>query len=228
MELLTKVVCDYQSMDESEGLQKLTEYLKQTRRQAETAIDNLNGQIAALVKENDKLTNVILSLQQERDHFRTQLETIQQFHSTKAIFKERDDWRALVDNIQSDRTRLHEENGELHEQLRESQAIIQDLVKQVEYFREERTHLSMQVEELEQRFHSDQNHKEPDTPTKENIQLSPVRIRDGHHIDFFPGSPRSVMRQLKFELKKAYEEVSGELTFDMFEISAHFRWKQIN
>ena len=40
-------------MSESDGLKKLTEYLNQTRRQAETAIDVLNKKIDEMEQENN-------------------------------------------------------------------------------------------------------------------------------------------------------------------------------
>ena len=42
-------------MSAADGLQKLTEYLNQTRRQAETAIDVLNKRIFELQENNDEI-----------------------------------------------------------------------------------------------------------------------------------------------------------------------------
>ncbi len=202
-------------MSESEGLAKLTEYLRQTRRQAEVAIDNLNGQITTLVQENEKLTNIIINLQHERDHFKGQLETLQQFNSNKAIFKERDDWRALVDSIQADRSRLQEENIALHQSLTKTNESITELKRQIEYFEEEKIHLLSQVEELESKFNISSDvttGSNPSSPSRHIDQstqflLSPVTVRNGQQLQFFADSPRSIARQLKFELRKAYEQV---------------------
>ncbi len=202
-------------MSESEGLAKLTEYLRQTRRQAEVAIDNLNGQITTLVQENEKLTNIIINLQHERDHFKGQLETLQQFNSNKAIFKERDDWRALVDSIQADRSRLQEENIALHQTLTKTNESITELKRQIEYLEEEKMHMSSQVEELESKFNISSDvttNSNPSSPSRQLEQstqflLSPVTVRNGQQLQFFADSPRSIARQLKFELRKAYEQV---------------------
>jgi prefoldin subunit 5 len=203
-------------MSESEGLAKLTEYLKQTRRQAEVAIDNLNGQIATLVQENEKLTNIIISLQQERDHFKSQLETLQQFNSNKAIFKERDDWRALVDSIQADRSRLQEENNVLQQSLQQANQAISELQKQTEYLQEEKAHLSTQILDLEGKLQTPSLQSAPASPhrtsesngTATPFVLSPIHPKNGQQLQFFADSPRSIARQLKFELRKAYEQVS--------------------
>lgn len=50
-------------MSAGEGLQKLTEYLNQTRRQAEAAIDVLNNKIEELRQENDTCMNMIEKLE---------------------------------------------------------------------------------------------------------------------------------------------------------------------
>lgn len=50
---------------EGEGLRKLTEYLTQTRRQAEAAVDALNGEIAELQETNKRYLQLIDQLENE-------------------------------------------------------------------------------------------------------------------------------------------------------------------
>ena len=56
-------------MSSADGLQKLTEYLNQTRRQAEAAIDVLNKRIFELQESNDEL-------KLEADRLRSEVELI--------------------------------------------------------------------------------------------------------------------------------------------------------
>ena len=50
-------------MSASDGLLKLTEYLNQTRRQAEAAIDVLNNRIEEMKEENETCMNMIEKLE---------------------------------------------------------------------------------------------------------------------------------------------------------------------
>ena len=50
-------------MSASDGLLKLTEYLNQTRRQAEAAIDVLNKRIEEMKEENETCMNMIEKLE---------------------------------------------------------------------------------------------------------------------------------------------------------------------
>lgn len=203
-------------MSESEGLTKLTEYLKQTRRQAEVAIDNLNGQLSILKDENSQLNEVIHNLQQERDHYRSQLEQIQQ-NPSKWKFKERDEWKALVDSIQADRSRLQEENAGLMAAMEDAKNEIAFLKNNIELLNEDRLHLQSQLNEQSplsatttalNHGSSDQTgtQESPRSPNN-HLLLSPMMDRNGREMSFFGDSPRSIARQLKHELKKAYEQV---------------------
>jgi hypothetical protein len=98
-----------------EGLAKLTEYLNQTRRQAEASIDVLNTKIQALTEENEKLAG-------ERDQYRRYAEQLQTEGSKKSRFQERDDWKALLDSVQRDRSRLQDECARLAGELEQARA----------------------------------------------------------------------------------------------------------
>jgi hypothetical protein len=97
------------------GLAKLTEYLNQTRRQAEASIDVLNTKIQALTEENEKLAG-------ERDQYRRYAEQLQTEGSKKSRFQERDDWKALLDSVQRDRSRLQDECARLAGELEQARA----------------------------------------------------------------------------------------------------------
>jgi myosin heavy subunit len=135
-------------MSESEGLAKLTEYLKQTRRQAETAIDNLNQQLNEAQKDNTDLKKQIKQLEHEKAEYKKLAEQIKQDTSNKNKFKERDDWKHLVDSIEQDRTRLQAENLSLQAILSTMSDTIEDFKREVSKLRNEKKELSEIVEDL--------------------------------------------------------------------------------
>jgi chromosome segregation ATPase len=55
------------------GLQKLTEYLNQTRRQADLAIDTLNDKISEMQEENETCLDMIEKLEKERDYYKVRI-----------------------------------------------------------------------------------------------------------------------------------------------------------
>lgn len=61
-------------MSSADGLQKLTEYLNQTRRQAEAAIDVLNKRIFELQESNDEI-------KLEADRLRTEVNIHSKYQS---------------------------------------------------------------------------------------------------------------------------------------------------
>ena len=83
-------------MSESDGLSKLAEYLNQTRRQAEQSIDILNAKISELANESEAISS-------ERDYFRNYSEQLKLENSQKWRLQERDDWKSLVESVQTDR-----------------------------------------------------------------------------------------------------------------------------
>jgi chromosome segregation ATPase len=142
--------------NESEGLAKLTEYLKQTRRQAEIAIDNLNSQLSHVSNENEELRQAMKQLEQEKAEYKRLLEQLKQESSSKNKFKERDDWKCLVDSIQQDRTRLQEENNQLQAFLSTASQQIEGLKQEMEKLNDEKLELEdinkklqFQIDELE-------------------------------------------------------------------------------
>jgi len=119
-------------MSQAEGLSKLTEYLKQTKRQAEAAVDHLNKEISRLSEENGQLKSILRQTTIERDEYFATVEELKMKNTSKYKLKERDDWKNLVDQIQVDRTRLQEENSNLEERLAASAAEMQSLVEQLQ------------------------------------------------------------------------------------------------
>lgn len=112
---------------ESEGLSKLTEYLAQTRRQAEISIDLLNNKIVELEQENDYKLGRINELTGERDYFKKYSEQLKSENSKKWKLQERDDWKSLVESVQKDRARLQDECTRLESSLDEAKVQIQGL-----------------------------------------------------------------------------------------------------
>jgi small-conductance mechanosensitive channel len=135
-------------MSESEGLAKLTEYLKQTRRQAEAAVDNLNQQLSAAQKDNNELKKQMKQLEMEKAEYKKLAEQIKQDTSNKNKFKERDDWKHLVDSIEQDRTRLQAENLSLQAILSTMSDTIEDFKREVLKLRNEKKELYDMTEDL--------------------------------------------------------------------------------
>ena len=119
-------------MSASDGLQRLTEYLNQTRRQAEMAIDVLNKRIIELQDSNNEIQAEAERLRTERDYFLGLAEQLKVENSTKWRLQERDDWKALVESVQEDRSRLQDECVKLETQLELSKIDIERLNKELE------------------------------------------------------------------------------------------------
>lgn len=124
-------------MSESEGLQKLIEYLKQTRRQAEASIDILNARINELSTDNETCLKLIERLEEEKLKYKTLYDEIKQQNATKWKFAERDEWKALVDSIQQDRSRLQEENLSFANEIEVCKEQMNSLEAENEKLREE-------------------------------------------------------------------------------------------
>ncbi len=222
-------------MSESDGLAKLTEFLKQTRRQAELAIDNLNSQIQILTRENDELKGSITQIQHEKSEYKRLFEQLKQETSGKWKFKERDDWKCLVDNIQQDRTRLQEENNQLNallsttsKQVEELKTEIQKLYSEKDELEEANRLLLAEVEELKSsgerpKIIIDTNEDENDVnrdsfpESKEGrmsdelkLVLSPIVDEStGRRLFSFDTSvsPHSLAKRLKEELRRTHSQV---------------------
>jgi hypothetical protein len=104
-------------MAESAAILRLTEYLNQTRRQAERSIDHLNQQLKELEEELENNKAVAEHLIGERDYYRNLSEQLKLENSKKWRLNERDDWKSLVESIQADRTALQEEVSRLEAEL---------------------------------------------------------------------------------------------------------------
>ena len=112
-------------ISESEGLRKLTEYLNQTRRQAETAIDALNAQVLQLSQDCDKYRD-------ECVYYKRCCEQLQQENSKKWRLHERDDWKSLVESVQKDRNRLQDECLKLElekDQIKNEMTVLQEQLR---------------------------------------------------------------------------------------------------
>lgn len=131
---------------EKEGLPKLVEYLNQTRRQAENAIDSLNVKVTELQSENDTCLSMITKLESERDHFKKLSEQLKAENSTKWKLQERDEWKALVDSVQKDRSRLQEECTSLENEVEECHSDIQWLQDEIKRYAYENEQLIMTIE----------------------------------------------------------------------------------
>lgn len=125
-------------MSESDGLSKLAEYLNQTRRQAEQSIDILNAKISELANESEAISS-------ERDYFRNYSEQLKLENSQKWRLQERDDWKSLVESVQTDRGRLQENCNRLEIELEEAKAGVKIL--------EEEINLIMNNERFDYRVH---------------------------------------------------------------------------
>lgn len=143
------------SVSSTDGLHKLTEYLNQTRRQAELAIDTLNNQIKTLQEELDVVSQRLQQSESEREILRGHCDQLKLENSKKYRLQERDDWKSLVESIQKDRSRLVDEVSALQAQLDES-------IQQNAIIQEEIAHLQ---EQEQQRIQSGSN-LPANTPTQ--------------------------------------------------------------
>jgi uncharacterized protein YlxW (UPF0749 family) len=212
------------SMSESDGLQKLTAYLNQTRRQAEAAIDTLNLQIKDLQNENELYAQLCKKLEQEKDYFKNVAESSKNGGTMKQALQERDDWRALIDSVQKDRARLQEQCCALESALDAANAEVIALSEELESVtatnvaaasatadsaqgspgvnrsaslspsRAQRPQLSVLCDE--------------DESTLPSPMTSPILDRNGQELSFnMSGPPNAVIRQLQAELKRAFAQV---------------------
>lgn len=197
-------------MSESEGLAKLTEYLKQTRRQAEIAIDNLNSQLVEVKKENDTIRASVNLLQREREEQAAIIRQLKAETGNKSKFKERDEWKALVENIQKDRDRLQLEYNHVVSLLDEANIEIARTKQDLAMVTDEYRALSEQQQQQTRPF----SPASPSLETKNEMMLSPVFDRHGNNLfEEPPASPRSMALRLKQELRKTNEQVRQTSTF---------------
>lgn len=202
------------SMQESEGLSKLTEYLNQTRKQAAMSIDVLNSQIAELRAESDYNRQLIEELRADRDHYKQLGEQLRYESTTKHKLQERDDWKTLIDNMQKDRTRLSEECIQLRSQLQSATYEISLLHDEMNERRERESSIDKESTSSSPSS-SSKAHRSPSTPTNgvDLRSMTQSHSYDSSAADSDSGPflecrlPSSSSRQLKVELKKVQLEV---------------------
>lgn len=209
-------------MSESEGLAKLTEYLKQTRRQAEIAIDNLNSQLAEVQRENEALRSSVVTLQKEKELHISTIQQLKTDSGPKSKFKERDEWKALVENIQKDRDRIQQEYNSAVSQLEEANLELARTKQDIFLLTEELHNVTASNQFLQHHLQLQQQQSQgvrssspiaPQSPSHESKQLSmmsPVLDRYGRSIfdaDDTLLSPHSAAQKLKQELRRSNEQV---------------------
>jgi len=106
-------------------VQRLREYLVQTRRQSELAIDTLSQRVKEAENRNAVLEQEIQSQRSECEYFSKLSEQYKTENSKKWRLAERDDWKALVDSVQRDRNRLQDELVRTELALQEANSEIQ-------------------------------------------------------------------------------------------------------
>lgn len=205
------------SMQESEGLSKLTEYLNQTRKQAAMSIDVLNSQIVELRAESDYNRRIVEELRADRDHYKQLSDQLRYESTTKHKLQERDDWKTLIDNMQKDRTRLSEECIQLRSQLQSATYEISLLHDEVIERKERDSSIDKESTSSSPSSIASKTHRSPSISINGADQLSMIQphSHDSSAADFdsspFLDSSRSPSssssRQLKVELKKVQLEV---------------------
>ena len=94
-----------------------------------------------LSNENEELKDVIETLSNERQQYKEQADRLKLENTRKWKFQERDDWKCLVESLQSDRTRLQDENSIVNHNI--------ELEKQkVSHLEEEINNLSNDAEKI--------------------------------------------------------------------------------
>ena len=209
----------------SEGLLKLTEYLNQTRRQAEIAIDVLNSKISDLNTENEKLREEATALGIERDNLRQENENLKVENPKKWRFQERDDWKALVESVQKDRSRLQEECARLELSLEEAKEQISRLEEETIYLSDalkkyrsmdnqlqtEQTANGAEVVGEESLSHFEDSSFET---RRSNLSITIDSCFEDDMIAYSgssPPSPRVLTRKLQLELDQANAQVCSQI-----------------
>lgn len=187
-------------MEESLGLRKLTDYLNQTKRQAENAIDLLNNKIEELSNENIGLKERFQTLENEREYYCNLSEQLKIENSKKWRLQERDDWKSLVESVQIDRSRLQDECIHLENEIEQMKAFYENEIALLTATKEEDS--SMQKED-DNELETEGNH---DSNTNMNFLTSPTK-RGLHHAvsEHSPMSPRD--RRFQRELEKTINQV---------------------
>ena len=171
------------------GLIKLTEYLNQTRRQSEMAIDSLNDKINELTTDNDKALKLIEKYQNERDYYRNYAEQLKLQNNKKWKLQERDDWKSLVESVQNDRSRLQDDCNTLTLLLNDANNRIAILENQLNDY-----------------INQNNNNDNSNNDTNTNIPSSPShhhhQNQSSSSSSLVPSTPTTQIRTLKTELEK--------------------------
>ena len=213
--------------DSNMGLQKLTDYLAQTRRQAELSIDLLSNRVKELEDYSVKLETLLNQAKKEKDIIANELKEERNTSISKYKFKERDDWKALVASVQQDRDRISQENALLEESLliekEKSSSLEQEIIK----LNDEVTELNNKIHVLETRssqaalsvsvnqtntngdgeegeflsVHQNGMIMAPTTPTKSQMNAMSEQL-----------SPRTAADSFKLELERVTRKVSLTLS----------------
>lgn len=189
------------------GLVKLTEYLNQTRRQSEMAIDALNERIRELSEENEKALKIAEKFEGERDYYRNYAEQLKLQNSKKWKLQERDDWKSLVESVQNDRSRLQEDCIRLKEQLDEANNRIALLIEQTNAHNNNHS-ISDNI------IDNNNNTTIPNSPSHNSNTTEPNRMT-------IPSTPTTQIRTLKTEL----ERITYERDIEKKNLETHKRAK---
>lgn len=189
------------------GLVKLTEYLNQTRRQSEMAIDALNERIRELSEENEKALKIAEKFEGERDYYRNYAEQLKLQNSKKWKLQERDDWKSLVESVQNDRSRLQEDCIRLKEQLDEANNRIALLIEQTNAHNNNHSISDNTID-------NNNNTMIPNSPSHNSNATEPNRMT-------IPSTPTTQIRTLKTEL----ERITYERDIEKKNLETHKRAK---
>ena len=173
------------------GLIKLTEYLNQTRRQSEMAIDSLNDKINELTTDNDKALKIIEKYQNERDYYRNYAEQLKLQNNKKWKLQERDDWKSLVESVQNDRSRLQDDCNTLTLLLNDANNRIAILENQLNDY------INQNDNNNNDNSNNDTNTIIPSSPSHHHHQN-----QSSSSSSLVPSTPTTQIRTLKTELEK--------------------------
>eukprot|EP00752_Nemacystus_decipiens_P007024 g6301.t1 len=99
------------------GLERLAGLLAATKENASAEISKLGSQVQALEVERRALEAMLESCRDELGDANSLVEQLRLENTRKWRVEERDDWRALLDSMQADRTALQHQNDRLEAEL---------------------------------------------------------------------------------------------------------------
>ncbi|CAN0053821.1 unnamed protein product, partial [Hapterophycus canaliculatus] len=95
------------------GLERLARLLAVTKENASAEISKLGSQVQALQVERRALEASLESCRDQLGDANSLVEQLRLENTRKWRVEERDDWRALLDSMQNDRTVLQHQNDKL-------------------------------------------------------------------------------------------------------------------